>query len=674
MSVQSEQYFSALLADYTATRDDERELMNQQAALFGVVIAALGVFAALSVSENEGKLAIPPLVLAGLPMIPMSLIFLLQLIGSQATARSFYARSLEREIRAHISSSSTVGGYPSLRPMLYREMMDTLSSLSGGRRIPRFLTILIILTIAVTFISLVVWTAWDFSVFLKLAMAGLYIPLLTMVTVEAVSATIYGRTYFKRLIAETGVRSRRPLTPRTQPPGSPDRGRSLVSYLILPRPLDLPKAAFFLIGALLIGALDRDVSRYPNFWWQVAVLAFLGEFIIYQCRYQLNDIRGLWEDIASPMAAQRGRIPGVRSGTRPTWIVAVVMTAMVVRLYLGVLICALPFISFFHHFVPMLASIFVLAALYETLRGIERRSTTVSGIGFVTTCPKWVVYATLALVSLGYPLRTLLGMLLPGTGTYPDRDIPGSWTSVALPVGWSPMVTVVLYAASIGLIFVTMTWCLEGGGYVTAKITTAVPPVHLYRSDIVRKPHLLVLLRQTGSTFQPTASTQPGDFDGKAEKWLRHPGRATAAWKLALVFASALGAAVAAQILDDKLLGVDSVLLSLSAIVSAVSYAIIRPKVTATWLTWIAVLATLVSAAVQVYLAIAIGQETGAAVNRICLAIAALAGPVLVYLFFEHQSHTTLKTVPPIFTGRFWKNVGKALLRVLIGRETADTL
>lgn len=53
MEALSQNQFDALLADYIAVRDDERELLNQQVTLFGAVVATLTLFGALVVGLGE---------------------------------------------------------------------------------------------------------------------------------------------------------------------------------------------------------------------------------------------------------------------------------------------------------------------------------------------------------------------------------------------------------------------------------------------------------------------------------------------------------------------------------------------------------------------------------------------------------------------------------------------
>src|SRR3954467_4980906 len=90
--------------------------------------------------------------------------------------------------------------------------------------------------------------------------------------------------------------------------------RRLAGYLLLPRPGDLVKAwifpACFLLGVLAEeGASGREVLRAALVW---AAL----ELLLYQARYQWNDIRGFEADQRHPERAARGRLPGPPSRGR----------------------------------------------------------------------------------------------------------------------------------------------------------------------------------------------------------------------------------------------------------------------------------------------------------------------------------------------------------------------
>src|SRR4051794_40691941 len=92
-------------------------------------------------------------------------------------------------------------------------------------------------------------------------------------------------------------------------------GRSLRSYLLLPRPGDCGKAWLFLATLVLGMAASGSVSS-PRLVRALIVWAAL-EFLVYQARYQWNDIRGFHADQAHPDAAQRGRLPGPVDRARP---------------------------------------------------------------------------------------------------------------------------------------------------------------------------------------------------------------------------------------------------------------------------------------------------------------------------------------------------------------------
>src|SRR5215203_4617619 len=140
--------------------------------------------------------------------------------------------------------------------------------------------------------------------------------------------------------------------------------RSLRSYLLLPRPGDLVKAWIFpmtfAIGALASGVDGEQVLRAAIVW--IAL-----ELLIYQARYQWNDIRGFTADQRHPDAAARGRLPGPPSRgkehVRASALVALGRLALA-----AVLAIALAPLELAGPLLALTVAVFGVAGLYEVLR------------------------------------------------------------------------------------------------------------------------------------------------------------------------------------------------------------------------------------------------------------------------------------------------------------------
>ncbi|MHB8467536.1 MAG: hypothetical protein ACYDD7_22205 [Acidimicrobiales bacterium] len=85
--------------------------------------------------------------------------------------------------------------------------------------------------------------------------------------------------------------------------------RSLMSYILFPRPVDFLSKAL-VIGPItaLLGAAMGGFDKAPPLCHVAAVLA-VWEYLIYQARYQVNDVIGAEEDSGTPDSTERWRLP-----------------------------------------------------------------------------------------------------------------------------------------------------------------------------------------------------------------------------------------------------------------------------------------------------------------------------------------------------------------------------
>src|SRR3954449_11311068 len=87
---------------------------------------------------------------------------------------------------------------------------------------------------------------------------------------------------------------------------APRAERTIAGYLLLPRPKDLGKAVVFPLGFLLGVAVSSHLDM------REVALAFLTwgvlEFLVYQARYQWNDVRGFAADQRHPDRVNRRRL------------------------------------------------------------------------------------------------------------------------------------------------------------------------------------------------------------------------------------------------------------------------------------------------------------------------------------------------------------------------------
>jgi hypothetical protein len=213
--------------------------------------------------------------------------------------------------------------------------------------------------------------------------------------------------------------------------------RSLASYLLLPRPGDLVKAwifpAAFAFGALAGGGVGgRELLRAAVAWMAL-------ELLIYQARYQWNDIRGFDADQRHPDRIARGRLPGPASCRRRR----VRASGLVMVARLALVAAAAIALSPLDLGAPLLAlalAVFGVAIVYEALRS---RCT-----GAAERVPPPLTAGILALwlaVGAGYALRGVSGLAFA-------VDLFGQpWLLAAAAVTfWA-----------FGIAFVTGRWALE---------------------------------------------------------------------------------------------------------------------------------------------------------------------------------------------------------------------
>src|SRR5437588_6762603 len=103
-------------------------------------------------------------------------------------------------------------------------------------------------------------------------------------------------------VAVIEIRSRR--ESNMSPPPQP----GLARYLLLPRPKDLFKGGIIALTYAL-GLLTTGGAGTPSVL-RALLVASVVELLVYQARYQWNDVRGFVADQNHPSSSGRGRLPG----------------------------------------------------------------------------------------------------------------------------------------------------------------------------------------------------------------------------------------------------------------------------------------------------------------------------------------------------------------------------
>ncbi|MCW2922815.1 MAG: putative rane protein [Thermoleophilia bacterium] len=296
--------------------------------------------------------------------------------------------------------------------------------------------------------------------------------------------------------------------------------RSLGAYLVLPRPGDAIKWWIFPLGFGLGVALHRGVDSQVLV--RAAVAWALLELLIYQARYQWNDIRGFAADQRHPDAAKRGRLPGpIEHGPRniaASWAMIALRLglAATVAVSVGSLQLATPV------FVLALA-VFSIAGAYEVVRSL---ATGRDGAGIPEMTP------------------AIVGVWLVVGGGYAVRAVGG--LAFALELGDRPglLAACIIASWAFGVAFVTGRWSLESLAF--ARLEGA--RVRWSASADQAREHTLALARWLP---EEVASAQGG-----LDRWQPLLRRTSlgAPWNLALVVSGA-SAAVAGRLLVGREVG-----------------------------------------------------------------------------------------------------------------------
>jgi len=178
--------------------------------------------------------------------------------------------------------------------------------------------------------------------------------------------------------------------------------QGLTRYLLLPRPRDLFKGGIIALTYALASLTTGGISAASVL--RAMLVASVVELLVYQARYQWNDVRGFVADQKHPSSSGRRRLPG--PVTRARAHVLASCTVAAARLAVtGVLIFALPGLHLGGVLGFAIAGVFGAAIAYEFLRSL---STSQSGTAAARIAPRVVLLWVT--VGAGYAVRGLVGL------------------------------------------------------------------------------------------------------------------------------------------------------------------------------------------------------------------------------------------------------------------------
>lgn len=468
---------SVLLTDYASMREDQRTYVTSQISVITVLLTTLTVLGGLVFTIHR-NVTIPGPILAFAPTIVFVPLLLLHNMGADAVYRSFYMRALERSLREHLHMSHCHYAWPNLPPLSYSELSLVIQSLNPQpgttkphwTRLHGFIFSVVPIAVVVLggltgYIALQVSAAWR-----SLMLIGYGGGAIALIASTA-HFTIKSRKLFGEAIVLLNERLKNPLDSSregTKQALSGNRlSNPLMPYLILPRPDDLVKGLFLVMGVILAQFSKPEVT-VPSAAdaLSLGVLWFTTEILIYQARYQWNDILGRKEDQGAQGSESSNRLPSAHNSVGAAWV------SIVIRIYLALVITHFNWhvgnwgIRLLPATYWALMLYLALAVIYELIRAWIRRS------GFCGPVGRSLL---LTIVGLGYPARFLIGWLATGTGL----SLPLACQLAGL---WA-----------LGVSFVGATWVLSGASYFVFQRGRAVSRIGAKNIDA--KPHLYAMLQ-----------------------------------------------------------------------------------------------------------------------------------------------------------------------------------
>ncbi len=488
-----------LIFDYEMARDDERISINAQTTILGVAVALIALLiGALTQECSFGMklpadcIDVPDLALASTPLLPLAMLAFTQMIGEIGTLRSYYMRGLEAELGAYIKAPIAALG--EVRPLSYMGLATELMSLRRGRAGYRLLANFILFSIVLVFGGITLYIGIKVgSRPIKVAMIVVYGTAFIALFHEMVASTIGGRRLFESAarkflsgnsyiglpkvghdphndsiaaIGQSSMSGIESVGPSRKPEVEINESkRSLLSYLFLPRPEDLIKWPIAPIVFLLTAWSTGNWERWPQF----LLLWLILEYLVYESRYQWNDVRGLDEDQVHAEHQSRARLPIKGSPDEQRRDIVTSVSLGLTRLALAILTgWAFQLTT---EVLVLIVAVYAIAIPYEVLRAHKEINTPFRPTP--TTITIWL------LVGFGYAIRAGLGFTLANLPIFIRAGAIGT-----------------VYFIAFGIMFVLLTWVLDATSYCRCdKGDTwyALPALTL-------KPHLAALLRYVDIT------------------------------------------------------------------------------------------------------------------------------------------------------------------------------
>lgn len=448
-----------IIEELSECREDERASRNQIFTILTIVLALLTIAVAVLSGEKIATTKLQLMVNAFCTFMLCAAITHIANLGLLSTFRHFYVVELERKIHEivkydkddffHWESISTP-----LITFNYKKILSGLPMLYSINNAITFFSILLVAIIYVLFIQLFMES---FNVFNIIICTYFWIVFLVVIFTMFVSSTKNSEIY--KLVKEKASERREGRAKSS----NYVKNNSLVliiKYFIYPRIADIQKNLFlvfgFVMGCIVICFIEPKTIEF----WKEAVKQFIFtwfimDFLIYQARYQWNDIRGMFEDRNHPLKDKRKRLPETGfMGDRALLMISILI--MIFRILTAVILIFQYAGESRNAFFMCIFMLLVISIAYEYVRMKK------TGI------------LILFFVSLGYPLRFMMGFV--GACTCIDEIMQ------KYPLLIIAIVFILISAALFGEVFVSLTWLHEA-----IYLIKQGKPIKFYYNILIRQ-------------------------------------------------------------------------------------------------------------------------------------------------------------------------------------------
>ena len=186
--------------------------------------------------------------------------------------------------------------------------------------------------------------------------------------------------------------------------------QKLIKYLIYPKSQDLQKPLLIILGFIFYSFYSNNFSL--NGKTDLFIFLIIFDFLAYQARYQINDIRGIQEDIQMNNM-NRLPLPLSDSNFKIKDLITISFVVAILKIILAITITVFLDKAFQSIIFISLITLFINTILYEYLKSIK-----IDYSSYDYKSLKIISNLIIFFVGSGYPLRFFLGAAVASISSY----------------------------------------------------------------------------------------------------------------------------------------------------------------------------------------------------------------------------------------------------------------